>query len=78
MRKLLGVLAAGFIAMGVAGQAHAVTLPFTLAIDGDHARMSGHLTISRRDFDIGVHSDANDMISQNVTISVRVDATRAP
>ena len=28
MRKLLGVLAAGFIAMGVAGQAHAVALPF--------------------------------------------------
>jgi hypothetical protein len=32
MRKLLGVLAAGFIAMGVAGQAHAVALPFTGAI----------------------------------------------
>jgi hypothetical protein len=29
MRKLLGVLAAGFIAMGVAGQAHAVALQFT-------------------------------------------------
>ena len=34
MRKLLGVLAAGFIAMGVAGQAHAVNKDFagTLAI----------------------------------------------
>ena len=34
MRKLLGVLAAGFIAMGVAGQAHAENLDFsgTLAI----------------------------------------------
>jgi hypothetical protein len=34
MRKLLGVLAAGFIAMGVAGQAHAVNLDFsgTIAI----------------------------------------------
>jgi len=32
MRKLLGVLAAGFIAMGVAGQAHAVALPFTGSI----------------------------------------------
>ena len=59
----------------IKGHAQPVTLPFTLTIDGDHARMSGHLTISRRDFDIGVHSDANDMISQNVTISVRVDAT---
>ena len=29
MRKLLGVLAAGFLAMGVAGQAHAVALGFT-------------------------------------------------
>ena len=29
MRKLLGVLAAGFIAMGVAGQANAVVLSYT-------------------------------------------------
>lgn len=35
MRKLLGILAAGFIAMGAAGQAHAVALPYTgtLTID---------------------------------------------
>jgi hypothetical protein len=32
MRKLLGVLAAGLIAVGVAGQAHAVTLDFTGSI----------------------------------------------
>jgi len=62
----------------IKGHARPVTLPFTLTIDGDHARMSGHLSISRSDFDIGVHSDANDMIAQNVTISVRVDATRGP
>jgi len=60
------------------GHAQPVTLPFTLTIDGNSARMSGRLTINRRDFDIGVHSDANDMISQNVTINVHVDATRAP
>jgi hypothetical protein len=29
MRKLLGLFAAGFIAMGAAGQAHAVALPYT-------------------------------------------------
>jgi cytochrome b561/polyisoprenoid-binding protein YceI len=62
----------------IKGHAQPVTLPFTLTIDGDHARMAGHLSISRRDFEIGVHSDANDMIAQNVTISVRVDAARAP
>jgi len=62
----------------IKGHAQPVTLPFTLTIDGDHARMSGRLAINRRDFDIGVHSDANDMISQTVNISVRVDATRAP
>lgn len=62
----------------IKGHAQPVTLPFTLTSDGDRAGMSGRLTINRRDFDIGVHSDANDMISQNVTISVRVDATRAP
>ena len=32
MRKLLGLLAAGFIAIGAAGQAHAVALGFTGAI----------------------------------------------
>jgi cytochrome b561 len=71
----------GYEAVGrltIKGHAQPLTLPFTLTIDGDHARMSGRLTINRRDFGIGVHSDANDMISQNVTISVRVDATRAP
>ena len=62
----------------IKGHAQPVTLPFTLTIDGDHAIMSGRLAINRRDFDIGVHSDANDMISQTVNISVRVDATRAP
>jgi len=73
--------ASGYEAAGqltIKGHARPVTLPFTLTIDGDHARMSGHLSISRADFDIGVHSDANDMIAQNVTISVRVDATRSP
>ncbi|MBS0386289.1 MAG: YceI family protein [Proteobacteria bacterium] len=72
---------AGYEAAGqltIKGHVQPVTLPFTLSIDGDHARMAGHLSISRRDFDIGVHSDANDMISQNVTISVRVEASRAP
>ncbi len=62
----------------IKGHAQPVTLPFTLTIDGDHASMSGHVAINRRDFDIGVHSDANDMISQTVTITVRVDANRAP
>jgi len=33
MRKLLGLLAAGFIAMGVAGQAYAATLDFTGTLD---------------------------------------------
>ncbi len=62
----------------IKGHAQPVTLPFTLSIDGNHARMSGHLSINRRDFGIGVHSDANDMISQSINISVRVDATRGP
>jgi cytochrome b561 len=60
----------------IKGHTKTVTLPFTLSIDGAHASMRGHLAIDRRDFDIGVHSDANDMISQSVNISIRVDATR--
>jgi cytochrome b561 len=60
----------------IKGHMKTVTLPFTLAIDGNHASMRGTLAIERGDFDIGVHSDANDMISQTVNISIRVDATR--
>ena len=70
----------GYEAVGqltIKGHAQAVTLPFTLTINGDHASMNGRLPISRRDFDIGVHSDANDMISPTISVSVRVDATRA-
>ena len=71
----------GYEAVGqltIKGRSQPVTLPFTLTINGDHATMSGRLSINRGVFEIGVHSDANDMISQSVTISARVDATRAP
>ena len=71
----------GYEAVGqltIKGHAQPVTLPFALTINGDRASMSGRLSINRRDFDIGVRSDANDMISPAINVSVRVDATRAP
>lgn len=71
----------GYEAQGqltIKGHAKAVTLPFTLSIDGDRATMSGQLAIDRADFDIGARSDADSMISRRVNITLRVVATRAP
>jgi cytochrome b561 len=62
----------------IKGHMKTVTLPFTLSIDGNHASMRGRVAIDRRDFDIGVRSGANEMISQTVDVAVRVDATRTP
>ena len=37
--------------------------------------MTGSLTIDRRDFDVGAGA-ADDLISRDITINVRVDADR--
>ena len=62
----------------IRGQTRAARLPFTLAIEGDRAVMTGSVTIDRRDFGIGADAEGDDMIARNVTINVRVEATRAP
>jgi polyisoprenoid-binding protein YceI len=61
----------------IRGQSRPVTLPFTLTINGAHASVSGSTHIGRRDFGIGAGEDGDDLISRNVDISVRVEATRA-
>lgn len=62
----------------IRGQARPARLPFTLAINGNRAVMDGTLTISRRDFGIGVGAEGDDMIGPDVVINVHVEASRAP
>ena len=59
----------------IRGETRSVDLPFRLTIDGDRAAMTGSLTIDRRDFDVGAGA-ADDLISRDITINVRVDADR--
>lgn len=61
----------------IRGRTRAVDLPFTLTIDGDRASMNGRTSIDRRDFDIGKDSDADDSISREIDIIIRVEAYRA-
>lgn len=59
------------------GRTRNVTLPFTLAITGDRAVMNGRTTIDRTAFDIGDGADAEEMISRDVEVIVRIEAVRA-
>ncbi|HVK79362.1 MAG TPA: YceI family protein [Verrucomicrobiae bacterium] len=61
----------------IRGRTREVALPFTLNIDGDRASMNGRTSIDRRDFDIGKDSDADDSISRDIDIIIRVEAYRA-
>ncbi|MGQ0531316.1 MAG: YceI family protein [Caulobacteraceae bacterium] len=64
--------------LSLKGRQRNVNLPFTLIIDGDRAVMNGSLTLDRRDFGVGEDTDADEMVSRDVEVSVRVEATRAP
>ncbi|MCA8908990.1 MAG: YceI family protein [Rhodospirillaceae bacterium] len=60
-------------------QTHDVVLPFTLAIDGDTARMSGELTVDRRDYTLGTGDWATgELVGTDVTITVDLSAVRVP
>ena len=59
----------------IKGETRSVDLPFRLTIDGDRAAMTGSLTIDRRDFGVGGGA-ADDLISRDIRIDVRVDADR--
>ena len=51
--------------------------PFTLAIDGDVARMNGQAIFQRTALDLGQSSDPSaDWVSEDVTVDVLVEATR--
>jgi cytochrome b561 len=62
----------------IKGRTRNLDLPFALSIDGATAVMTGRLAIDRRDFDIGENTEADDMVSRDVNVSIRVEAARAP
>ncbi|MGE0740012.1 MAG: YceI family protein [Hyphomonadaceae bacterium] len=71
----------GYVARGtltMRGRDRDVDLPFALTINGASATMTGSTSIDRRDFDIGKDTDADDLISRDIDINVRVEASRAP
>lgn len=53
-----------------------VTLPFTLTIDGDRARVSGQTVLDRRDFGFGKSYSDESQIGFAVTVSVALEARK--
>jgi len=53
-----------------------ITLPFTLALDGDTARMTGEATLDRRAFTMGQTYADEAMVGFTVTVKVALTATR--
>jgi polyisoprenoid-binding protein YceI len=53
-----------------------VTLPFTLAIDGDMARATGQVTLDRRDFGMGPSFPDETSVAFPVTVDVALTARR--
>ena len=52
--------------------------PFSLTIDGAAARMTGQAVFQRTPLDLGQSSDPNaDWVSEDITVDVVVEATRA-
>lgn len=71
----------GYIAEGeltIRGRTRDYELPFSITINGDRAVMTSTSQVDRRDFDIGKDTDADDMISRDIDLTIRVEATRAP
>ena len=56
-----------------------VEFPFSLAVDGDVATMSGQVVLSRQALDLGMVSDPGvDWVDDEVTVDVAVTASRLP
>ena len=61
------------------GVAKPLTLPFSLAITGSQARMTGSVAINRLAFGVGQGEwQATDAIPASVTVSIALSARRAP
>lgn len=64
--------------LSLRGRQVPVTLPFTLAITGDSAKMQGSVTLDRRDFGMGPSYADEATVGFGVTVTVDLTATRAP
>jgi polyisoprenoid-binding protein YceI len=63
----------------IRGKAVPVTLPFTLAVAGDIATMTGRMQLDRRAWKLGMESDATaEYVAFAVPLAVRVVARRLP
>lgn len=71
---------AGYIAKGklaLRGAEVSVALPFSLNIDGDVARMTGQLSLDRRDFGMGASYKDESTVGFGVRVDVTLTAKRA-
>ena len=69
----------GYVATGpltIKGQSVPLTLPFTLAIDGDTATMSGEAEVNRLDFGLGKSMPDEGSVGFAVAIKVALTASR--
>jgi len=69
----------GYTAQGnltLHGMSHPVSLPFTLQITGDTARMTGTTTLDRRDFGIGAGYADEQTVGFTATVTVALTAKR--
>jgi len=63
----------------IKGRAVDIDMPFTLAISGDTATMTGRAELDRREADLGMGSDPDaEYVSREIAVNVRVVATRTP
>lgn len=64
----------------IRGVSHPVALPFTLAISGNTAHMTGSAQVIRTEFGVGQGSEwgGNTPIAHNVAVNVDLVATKAP
>lgn len=56
---------------------HPVTLPFTLEIEGDTARMQGATTLDRMRYDVGAGTPDEGTLGHAVEVRAELTATRA-
>ncbi len=71
----------GYVAEGeltIRGRTRDYELPFSLTIEGDRAVMTSTSRLDRRDYDIGKDTDADDVISRDIDLAIRVEAARQP
>jgi cytochrome b561/polyisoprenoid-binding protein YceI len=62
--------------LSLAGATVPLSLPFTLAIDGDSANMQGQITLDRRDFSIGTKYPDEASVGFSVVVNAALTATR--